>query len=118
MTAATPAALGAAIEVPPIDRNPLGPIRRVSVGATMSGFRRPSAVGPCDEYDLKRSPRQSTAPTATAPTASPGVGTLPSTVPEIATRGISRENRVSGPFGAGPDTRIARRRKEPSAGGR
>ena len=67
---------------------------------------------------MKRSPRQSTAPTATAPAASPGVGTLPSTEPEMAARGISRENRVRFPSGGGPDTRIGRRRKVPSAGGR
>ena len=49
---------------------------RVSVGATSSGFSRPSSVGPCDEYDLRALPRQSTAPTAIAPAASPGVGML------------------------------------------
>ena len=48
-TAAAPAAFGAAIEVPPTDRSPFGPIRRVSVGATTSGLRRPSSLGPCDE---------------------------------------------------------------------
>ena len=48
-TAAAPAAFGAALEVPPTARGPLGPITRVFVGAVRSGLRRPSAVGPWAE---------------------------------------------------------------------
>ena len=83
----------------------------------MSGFRRPSGVGPCPEYDFRELPRQSVAPTAIAPRASPGVGTLPTTEPSIVASGISREKSVRGPVGAGPPVRITRRRKSPSDGG-
>ncbi len=48
-TAAAPAAFGAAIDVPPTERWPFGPMSRVSVGAMTSGFTRPSSVGPCEE---------------------------------------------------------------------
>ena len=46
------------------------------VGAEMSGLRRPSSVGPSDEYDSGSSVVASNAPTENAPVASPGVGEL------------------------------------------
>ncbi len=108
--AAAPAAFGAALDVPPTPRTPLGPRSEVSVGATRSGFRRPSGLGPCDEYRRRRSPRQSTAPTAIAPRASAGLGTLPAVVPPAGARRTSRENSVSGPMGTGPAERCTRTR--------
>ena len=48
-SASAPAALGAAFDVPPTDLGPVAVSTRVPVGATMSGFMRPSSVGPRDE---------------------------------------------------------------------
>ncbi len=46
------------------------------VGALMSGFGRPSSVGPSEEYDSCSSVVTSNAATENAPRASPGVGEL------------------------------------------
>ena len=52
----------------------------VEAGATTSGLRRPSSVGPWEEYEAAASPSQSRAPTVNDPRASPGVGMLEPTV--------------------------------------
>ena len=79
-SAAAPPTWGVAHDVPPqaltaSDSGSPGVISTF-VGAAMSGLRRPSSVGPSDEYDSGRSDVTSNAPTEKEPRASPGVGEL------------------------------------------
>ena len=79
-SAAAPPTWGAAQDVPPqaltaSDSGSPG-VMKTFVGAAMSGLRRPSSVGPSDEYDSGSSVVASNAATENAPRASPGVGEL------------------------------------------
>ena len=60
---------------------------RTFVGAAMSGLRRPSSVGPSDEYDSGSSDVTSNAPTENEPRASPGVGELEAVIRVTGARG-------------------------------
>ena len=80
ISAAAPPTCGVAHDVPPhaltaSDSGSPG-VMSTFVGAAMSGLRRPSSVGPSEEYDSASSDVTSNAPTENEPRASPGVGGL------------------------------------------
>src|SRR5262249_49858363 len=101
--AAAAATWGVAQDVPPQVR----PVIETLVGAEMSGFRRPSSVGPWDEYASGAKLAASKAPTENEPRASPGVGTLEAAW-RIPSGSAKRQNSVRWST-AGEPTRAMRR---------